>query len=219
MQNAFAPGQEILLSVEVQGISPGKSGIKTAKRIVMSRHYMLPARTLYVMNNSDKQLKALFLDALEDVYETEKRIAGLLPTLVKAASRSDVRAALENSLHEALAHGNRLELVFKYVAGSPTGKKCEAAVGLANEAIQIATDFAGSPAINAALIAVIQKIEHYKIATYGCLHEWAVLLEFREAAKILDDCLNEEKDADEALTELARSGRNEEAALGETPTI
>jgi ferritin-like metal-binding protein YciE len=84
-------------------------------------------------------------------------------------------------------------------------------VGLIAESEEIAADFKGSPAINAALIAAAQKVEHYEIASYGCLHEWAGVIGNTKAAGILAEILAEEKAANESLTEIARSRSNEEA--------
>ena len=91
------------------------------------------------------------------------------------------------------------------------GETCEATVGLIEEAEEIASDFKGSPAINAALVCAAQKIEHYEIASYGCLHEWAKLLGNDEAAALLEEILEEEKSANDGLTELARATCNEQA--------
>ena len=91
------------------------------------------------------------------------------------------------------------------------GKTCEATKGLLEEGDEIASDFKGSPAINAALISAAQKVEHYEMASYGCLHEWAGLLGNQKAAGLLEDILKEEKAANESLTELARASSNEEA--------
>ena len=91
------------------------------------------------------------------------------------------------------------------------GKTCEATVGLLAEGDEIAADFKGSPAINAAIIAAAQKVEHYEMASYGCLHEWAGLLGNHKAAAILERILGEEKAAKDSLTKLARASSNEEA--------
>lgn len=97
----------------------------------------------------------------------------------------------------------------------PRGKTCEAAKGLLEEGSDAAADFKGSPAINAAIVAAVQKVEHYEMASYDCPHEWARLLGKRGAAARLQQILDEEKDADESPTELARASSNEEA-LGES---
>ncbi len=96
----------------------------------------------------------------------------------------------------------------------PKGSTCEATVGLLKEGDEIADEFKGSPAINAALIAAAQKVEHYEMATYGCLHEWAELLGSKKAGSLLKEILNEEKGANKSLNVLAHSKSNAEA-MGE----
>ena len=158
-----------------------------------------------------KTLKDLFLDELADMYDAEQRIARALPKMTKAATCTRLQAALQKHLKETQGQITNLERVFKSIGEKAKGKKCEATVGLLEEGDEIAAEFKGSPAINAALIAAGQKVEHYEIASYGCLHEWAGLLGHEEAADLLKENLDQEKGADEALTELARSGNNEEA--------
>jgi len=163
-----------------------------------------------------KTLQDLFLDELMDMYDAEQRIARALPKMTKAATCTKLQAALQKHLKETQGQIRGLEQVFKSVGEKARGKKCEATVGLLEEADEIAAEFKGSPAINAALIAAAQKVEHYEIATYGCLVEWAGLLGHQEAAGLLKKTLNQEKTADDALTEIARAGNNEEARDGET---
>ena len=162
-----------------------------------------------------KTLKDLFLNELADMYDAERRIVKALPKLAKAATSPDLKAAFQNHLEETEGQVTKLERVFQAFDQMAKGKTCEATVGLLKEGDEIATDFKGSEAINAALISAAQKVEHYEIASYGCLHEWAGLLGNQEAARILEQILGEEKAANEKLTELARAGSNEEA-LGES---
>ena len=162
-----------------------------------------------------KTLKNLFLDELKDMYDAEQRITRALPKMVKAATCTKLQAALKKHLKETQGQIKNLEQVFKSIGEKAKAKKCEATVGLLKEGDEIAKEFKGSPAINAALIAVGQKVEHYEIASYGCLHEWAGLLGHEEAAGLLKENLDQEKDADDALTDLARSHNNQEARDGE----
>lgn len=162
-----------------------------------------------------KTLKILFLDELADMYDAEQRIVKALPKLAKAATCPDLKAAIQAHLKETEGHVKKLEQVFQAFDEKAKGKTCEATKGLLEEGDEIATDFKGSPAINAALIAAAQKVEHYEIASYGCLHEWAGLLGNEKAADLLAEILDQEKAANEMLTELARASSNEEA-LGET---
>ena len=162
-----------------------------------------------------KYLKELFLDELADMYDAERRIVKALPKLVKAATCPDLKAAFQSHLKETETHVKKLEQVFQSFGKPAKGKTCEATVGLLEEGDEIAKEFADSPAINAALISAAQKVEHYEMASYGCLHEWAGLLDNQKATKLLEEILEQEKGANETLTELARAGNNEEA-LGDT---
>ena len=161
-----------------------------------------------------KALKNLFTDELMDMYDAEQRIVRALPKMAKAATCPKLQAAFENHLKETQGQITKLDQVFKSIGEKAKGKKCEATVGLLKEGDEIAADFKGSPAINAALICAGQKVEHYEIASYGCLHEWAGLLGYEKAASLLKEILDQEKGADETLTEVARSGDNEEALDG-----
>ena len=162
-----------------------------------------------------KTLQDLFLDELADMYDAEHRIVRALPKLIKAATCIQLQTALQKHLKETHGQIAKLEQVFKSIGEKAKGKKCEATVGLLKEGDEIAADFKGSPAVNAALISAGQKVEHYEIASYGCLHEWAGLLGHDKAAGLLREILVQEKVADETLTEVARNGNNEEARNGE----
>ncbi len=162
-----------------------------------------------------KTLKHLFLNELADMYDAERRIVKALPKMAKAATCDELKAAIQSHLKETEGHVTKLERVFQCFDVKAKGQTCEATVGLLAEGDEIAAEFKGSPAINAALVAAAQKVEHYEMASYGCLHEWAGLLGNPEAAGLLEEILDEEKATNESLTELARAGKNQEA-LGES---
>jgi len=162
-----------------------------------------------------KTLKALFLGELADMYDAERRIVKALPKMAEAATCDKLKKAILAHLKETEGHVTKLEQVFQSFDEKAKGKTCEATVGLLKEGDEIAADFKGSPAINAALISAAQKVEHHEMAAYGCLHEWAGLLGNEEAAGLLNEILDQEKAANESLTELARSSSNDEA-LGES---
>lgn len=162
-----------------------------------------------------KTLKELFLDGLADVYDAERRTVKALPKMAAAATCEKLKKTILSHLKETEGHVTKVEQVFQCFDEKAKGKTCEATVGLLKEGDEIAADFKGSPAINAALISAGQKVEHYETASYGCLHEWAGVLGNENAASILKEILNEEKAANETLTKLARSSSNEEA-LGES---
>ena len=161
-----------------------------------------------------KLLKELFLDELADMYDAENRIVKALPKLVQGATCPKLKDALLAHLKQTEGHVTKLEQVFALFDETPKKKTCEATVGILKEGDQLAADFKGSPAINAALISAAQRVEHYEMAAYGCLHEWAGLLGHREAAGLLKTILDEEKAANATLVGLARSSSNQEALHG-----
>jgi ferritin-like metal-binding protein YciE len=162
-----------------------------------------------------KTLKDLFLNELADMYDAERRIIKAFPKMARAATCDNLKKAIQSHQKETEGHAKKLEQVFQSFGVKAKGQTCEATVGLLEEGDEIAAEFKGSPAINAALISAAQKVEHYEMASYGCLLEWAELLGNKEAAGLLQQILDEEKATNESLTELARDSSNEEA-LGES---
>lgn len=160
-----------------------------------------------------KTLKDLFLDELADMYDAEHRIIKALPKLAKAATCEQLKAAFLSHLEETKGQVSKLEKVFQAFGVKAKAKKCAATVGLLAEGAEIAADNKGELTINAALISAGQKVEHYEIASYGCLHEWAKLLGNATAADLLEEILEQEKTADKSLGELAMAKNRE--ALGE----
>ena len=158
-----------------------------------------------------KTLQDLFFNELADIYDAEHRIAKALPKMVKAATSAPLKKAFELHLKQTVEHAKKVEEVFACFDRKPKAKTCEATVGLLKEGDEMAESFIGSPAIDAALIATAQKVEHYEMATYGCLHEWANLLGNKKAAALLQEILDEEGSTNKALTILARAGSNEDA--------
>lgn len=158
-----------------------------------------------------RYLKNLFLDELADRYDSEKRLVLAMPTMIRAASCTHLKKLVQAHLKETETHVTKLEKVFRSFGEKPRAKKCEATVGLLKEGDEVAADNKGYPVLNAALISVAQKLEHYEIATYGCLRNWAKLLDNQEAADLLQEILVEEKAANHALSELARARSNPEA--------
>ena len=161
-----------------------------------------------------KTLKDLFLNQLADMYDAERRIVKALPKMAEAATCDKLTKAFEFHLKETEGHVTKLEQVFQLFDVKAKGQTCKATVGLLDEGDELATDFKGSPTINAALISAAQKVEHHEMAAYGCLHEWAGLLGNKEAAGLLQEILDQEKAANESLTALAEASSNEEALSG-----
>jgi ferritin-like metal-binding protein YciE len=156
-------------------------------------------------------LDELFIQELERMYDAESRMIKMLSTTAMAATCWNLKKLILSHLLETEGHVMKLEQVFSCVEGHVTGKTCRATVGLAEQGAEIAEEFAGSPAINAALIAFLQKVEHQEIASYSSLLEWSLLLGHSDAAELLQEILDEEFAAVHAFRELARSTSNEEA--------
>jgi ferritin-like metal-binding protein YciE len=163
------------------------------------------------MATQAKQLDDLFEEVLKDIYYAEKKILTALPKMAKAAQSPDLKAAFEKHERETEGQVDRLEKVFALLDQSPKGKKCEAIEGLVKEGQEGMKEFKGSPVLDAALLATAQAVEHYEISRYGTLVAWAQRLEMPQAARLLEQTLTEEKNTDEALTELADAAINAEA--------
>jgi ferritin-like metal-binding protein YciE len=160
---------------------------------------------------SPKQLQDLFHETLKDIYYAEKKILTALPKMAKAANSEELRAAFEKHEAETEEQVSRLDQVFEAIEQSPKGKTCDAINGIIDEAKEFMKEFKDSPALDASLIAAAQAVEHYEISRYGTLKTWAGQLGLDEAVDLLEETLEEEKNTDQALTELAQSAVNEEA--------
>jgi ferritin-like metal-binding protein YciE len=163
------------------------------------------------MAKKAKTLDDLFHETLKDIYYAEKKILTALPKMAKAAQSDDLRAAFEKHHGETEGQVVRLEKVFALIEQPAKGKKCDAIEGLLDEGKEIMTEFKGSPALDAGLLAAAQAVEHYEISRYGTLKTWAEKLGLQQAVRLLDQTLTEEKSTDEALTELAEAAVNQEA--------
>ena len=157
-------------------------------------------------------LTELFEDSLKDIYWAEKALTKALPTMAKNATSADLIEALNAHLTETEEHVTRLEKVFELIGKKATAKKCDAMEGLIEEGKGILEETELGVVRDAGIIAASQKIEHYEIATYGTLRQFAETLGFEEAAALLELTLDEEKGADKKLTEVAVNAVNLEAA-------
>lgn len=160
----------------------------------------------------EKNLNALFLDTLKDIYYAEKQIYKSLPEMAKAASSDALRSAFEKHRRETEGHIERLEQIFEFLGKPARGKRCEAIEGILDEGKEIMDEYSQAPALDAGLLAAAQAVEHYEISRYGTLKTWAGKLGMKEAIKLLDQTLAEEKKTDETLTKIAESAVNAEAA-------
>jgi ferritin-like metal-binding protein YciE len=159
-------------------------------------------------------LRELFIEELKDIYDAEHRITQALPKLAKAAHSHELISAFEDHLRQTQEQVNRLEQVLDALEEPLARKTCKAMVGLIAEGEEM-MKINGTPGIrDAALIAAAQKVEHYEMATYGCLRTWAHLLNEDEAERLLQESLDEEGETDKRLTEIAESLPLEGAAEG-----
>ena len=167
------------------------------------------------MAKNEKTLHDLFADTLKDIYYAENKILKALPKMAKVAHSEELRRAFQKHLKETEGQVSRLETVFKLVDLAPRGKKCDAIEGILEEGADIMKEFKGASALDAGLVSAAQAVEHYEIARYGTLKRWAEQLGLNEAVRLLNATLSEEKNTDEALTELAETTINEQAEAAE----
>jgi ferritin-like metal-binding protein YciE len=163
------------------------------------------------MAKKEKTFEDLFHETLKDIYYAEKKILTALPKMAKAAQSEELQAAFEKHEGETEGQVERLERVFDLIGQPAKGKTCDAINGIIDEGKEVMQEFKGSPALDAGLLAAAQAVEHYEISRYGTLKTWAEHLGLREAVSLLDETLQEEKQTDEALTELAEAAVNQEA--------
>ncbi|HVX28115.1 MAG TPA: ferritin-like domain-containing protein [Parafilimonas sp.] len=174
------------------------------------------------MNNSssnagaaanDSMLKSFFEDELKDIYWAEKHITKALPKMKKAATSEALQAAFDEHLQQTQTHVERLEQVFEMLGKKAQAKKCDAMAGIVEEGNGIIEETEkGTSTRDVGLILAAQKVEHYEIATYGGLAQLATTLGLEDVAEILTQTLEEEKETDVKLTEIAESNVNYEAA-------
>ena len=163
--------------------------------------------------NENSQLDKLFIDSLKDIYWAEKHLTKTLPKMKKKATTDDLKSAIEEHLAQTEEHVSRLERVFEICGKKAQAKKCDAMEGLTKEADSIIEETeANTMTRDAGIIMAAQKVEHYEIATYGSLVQLAKTLGMNDAAEILHQTLEEEKQADEKLTEIAEWNVNQAAA-------
>jgi ferritin-like metal-binding protein YciE len=159
----------------------------------------------------EKELKDLFLDTLKDIYFAEKIILSALQKLAKAAQSPNLKAAFEKHLTETDGQVDRLEQVFASIDETARSKTCDAIMGILDEGKEVMSEYKGMPALDAGLLAAAQAVEHYEISRYGTLKTWANELGYREAVKLLDATLKEEKNTDNTLSQIAESEVNRHA--------
>ncbi|MGI8638181.1 MAG: ferritin-like domain-containing protein [Segetibacter sp.] len=165
-----------------------------------------------VVKSDETMLQELFLDSIKDIYWAEKSLSKTLPRLAKAATSPQLRQAFEEHAQETNGQIGRLEQVFTALGKKAQGVKCEAMEGLTKEADNMIKETKkGSKTRDVALIMAAQKAEHYEIATYGSLATLAAISGLSEIEELLGQTLQEEKNADSKLTQIAEGSINEQA--------
>jgi ferritin-like metal-binding protein YciE len=160
----------------------------------------------------ESKLMKLFEDSLKDIYWAEKALTKALPKMAKKATSSELIEAIENHLEETEEQVQKVEQVFEIIGKKAVAKKCQAMDGLIKEAEEIMKESEDGAMRDAGIISAAQKVEHYEIATYGTLRTFAQTLGLDDAVGLLDEILEEEKSADEKLTDVAVSTINLQAA-------
>ena len=163
------------------------------------------------MAQQEKGLADLLEHGLKDIYYAEKAIYKALPKMIEGASDEELRDAISSHRDETEGQIETLERVFEAMDKKPSGEKCDAIDGILKEADSLLKDFGGTAAGDAAIIFASQAVEHYEITRYGTLKRWAMLLGFDDAARLLDETLQQESKTDESLTALADARANDKA--------
>ena len=158
-----------------------------------------------------KSVNDLLLGELRDIYHAEKQLVRALPKMAKKAKSDELRQAFEQHLEETKGQVERLDQVFQQLDSRSSGKRCEAMEGLIEEAKEMMDEVTTPEVLDAAMITAAQKVEHYEIASYGSVCALAEALGHKDAARLLEETLNEEKAADQKLNQIALSGVNKAA--------
>jgi ferritin-like metal-binding protein YciE len=164
-------------------------------------------------------LDDLLVHELQDIYNAEGQILKALPKMVKAATHPDLKAAFEEHLRQTEGQVRRLEQVFRLLGLPARGKKCDGMAGLLEEGKKMMEENAAPSVLDAALIASAQKVEHYEIASYGCVCTYAETLGYDQVHDLLGQNLDEEETTDQKLTALAENVINQEAEVAEDEEV
>lgn len=165
--------------------------------------------------DTSSELQELFVNELKDIYWAEKALVKAIPKMIKNATEEELIHALEEHLRATEEQVKRVEEVFETIGVKADAKKCDAMAGLIKEADKIMSETRKGVVRDAGIISAAQKVEHYEIASYGTLCAFAKTLGHDEAADLLQETLDEEKEADATLTEIAESSVNQEAIESE----
>jgi ferritin-like metal-binding protein YciE len=156
-------------------------------------------------------LQDVYVEQLKDLYSAEQQILKALPKLAKAVTHVDLRKAFQEHEVVTRTHVERLDSIFAQLGEKGTGHKCKGMEGLLAEGDELLEEHEQSEALDAALIAAAQRVEHYEIAGYGSVRTFANMLGFADQADLLQRTLDEEGQTDKRLTTLAETVINVDA--------
>lgn len=177
--------------------------MKTVEKSISQKVKSAPSKGVKANPDAAQGLRDLFEDELKDIYWAEKALIKALPKMIKNATDTELVAALTKHLEITKEQVSRVEMVFKTIGIKAEAKKCEAMEGLIKEAEEIMESTKLGVVRDAGIISAGQKVEHYEIASYGTLCSMAKILGEQEAASLLNKTLNEEKEADSKLSQVA----------------
>jgi len=171
-----------------------------------------------------ESLRELYVNEMKDLYSAEIQLVKALPKMAKASSNAELRRGFEEHLRQTSEHVSRLEQIFEALGEKPTGKKCVGMEGLVKEGAETISEDYEDALMNAAIIGAAQRVEHYEIAGYGTVRAIAEVLGENEHVSLLEQTLEEEKQTDEKLTQLAeqinsQAGEGEEAETEARETV
>lgn len=152
-----------------------------------------------------ENLQQLFVKELRDLYDAETQITDALPKMIEAAHHSELKDALQEHLQITKNQISRLDRIFQMLNQDPSGETCKGMKGLLKEGDEIASADGDPSTIDAGIITAAQRVEHYEMAGYGTVRTYAELLGQNEMARLLQETLDEEKEADETLSDIANS--------------
>jgi ferritin-like metal-binding protein YciE len=174
--------------------------------------YLASLQALEVRGNVMKELGKLFENTLMDIYYAENQILKALPKMAQKAKSPELKKAFQTHLTQTEGQVKRLDQIFQILGKPPKPVKCEAITGILKECDEVVENFGDSTALDAGMIAAAQTVEHYEMARYGALRTWAEELGMKDAAKLLEETLLEERGTDQLLTKLAEAKVNLKAA-------
>jgi ferritin-like metal-binding protein YciE len=167
----------------------------------------------------DQGLKELYIDELKDLYSAENQLVKALPKMAKAASSQELRQGFEKHLEQTKGQVQRLEKIFQTLGESPKGKTCKGMQGLIEEGSEATEEGYEGSVMDAALIGAAQRVEHYEIAGYGTVRSMAETLGEDDQVSLLKETLEEEKETDEKLAELAEQINTQANGIGDRKEV